>query len=89
MRKIVERMKREVAVYRLVLEDARTPRISKWLLGLTIAYALSPVDLIPDFIPLVGYLDDVILVPVLFWLALRLIPNEVIVECRNKAVTRQ
>jgi uncharacterized membrane protein YkvA (DUF1232 family) len=79
------RIKLEIRAYRLVLQDRRTPRLGKWLLGLAIGYAVSPIDLIPDFIPIVGQLDDVIIVPVLLWLALRLIPQDVLKECRQKA----
>ena len=50
-----------------------------------VAYALSPVDLIPDFIPVLGYVDDVILLPVLIWLAVRLLPSGVLLECRAQA----
>ena len=79
------RIKLEIKAYRLVLQDRRTPRLGKWLLGMAIGYAVSPIDLIPDFIPIVGHLDDVIIVPVLLWLALRLIPQDVLKECRQKA----
>ena len=50
-----------------------------------VAYALSPIDLIPDFIPVLGYVDDVLLLPGLIWLAIRLLPTEVLVECRGQA----
>lgn len=53
--------------------------------GLVVAYALSPVDLIPDFIPVLGYLDEVVLLPVLIWLTVRLIPPDVLDESRRKA----
>ena len=55
-------------------------------LGLfVVAYALSPIDLIPDFVPVLGYVDDVILLPGLIWLAIRLIPAPVLAECREQA----
>lgn len=79
------RFRRELTVYRLAMRHPRTPRASRLLLGAAIAYALSPVDLIPDFIPVVGHLDDLLVVPLLVWLALRLIPRDVIDECRQRA----
>jgi len=68
-----------------VLKDRRTPRLAKFLLGLAIGYALSPVDLIPDFLPVLGYLDDIVLVPALVLLALKMVPREVIEDCRARA----
>ena len=59
--------------------------IAKIFAGITVAYALSPIDLIPDFIPVLGYLDDVVLLPVLVALTLRFIPKEVLEENRQKA----
>jgi uncharacterized membrane protein YkvA (DUF1232 family) len=81
---VVEAFKREVKVYRLVLADRRTPWLARVFLGAAVAYALSPIDLIPDFIPVVGYLDDVVVVPGLVYLALRLVPREMVRECRAK-----
>jgi uncharacterized membrane protein YkvA (DUF1232 family) len=60
----------EVKVYRLVLKDPRTPKVGKWFLGIALAYAISPIDLIPDFISVFGYLDDAIILPLLFFIAL-------------------
>lgn len=84
----VARIRREVRVWLLVLKDPRTPRVSKWLLGAALAYLASPVDLVPDFIPVLGQLDDLLIVPGLVWLATRFIPHVVVAECRER-VCRQ
>ena len=78
-------LKRELQVYQLVLKDVRTPQPAKWLLGLAVGYALLPFDLIPDFIPVIGHLDDVIIVPLLVIIALKLVPAEVVADCRRRA----
>jgi len=68
----------------------RHPLTPTWLKGIclfVVAYALSPIDLIPDFIPVLGYLDDAILLPALIWLALRMLPPAVAHECREQAQT--
>lgn len=85
LRQLGRSLKRELRVYRLVLADRRTPLLAKGLLGLAVGYALLPVDLIPDFLPIIGHLDDAVIVPALVWGALRLIPREVVEECRQKA----
>ena len=79
---------RELAVYRRVLADARTPRAAKIFLGLAVGYLSMPFDLIPDFIPVLGHLDDVVIVPGLVYLALRFVPRELIAEHRTH-VTRE
>ena len=70
-------LKRNFPAVFLALKDKDTPISAKVLAGLTICYALSPVDLIPDFIPVLGYLDDLILLPALIALTVKLIPGEV------------
>lgn len=62
-----------------------TPVLAKVICIIAVAYALSPIDLIPDFIPVLGYLDDAILLPALIWLAVLLLPEHVIQECRGEA----
>lgn len=84
LKSIAKGFKRELLVYRLVLKDQRTPWMAKLFLGLAVGYALSPFDLIPDFIPILGQLDDVIIVPVLVIVAVKMIPKAVIEECRMK-----
>ncbi len=74
--------KRELAFYRAVAAHSQTPRSAKWLLGAAIGYALLPFDLIPDFLPVIGHLDDAILIPALIYLALKRVPKAVTQECR-------
>lgn len=78
-------LKRELKAYRRMLGHPRTPRMAKLLLALAVGYLLLPFDLIPDFIPLIGQLDDMIIVPALVLIALKMIPKEVIEECRMTA----
>jgi uncharacterized membrane protein YkvA (DUF1232 family) len=78
-------LKRDVKAIYLASRDARVPWYSKALAGAVAAYALSPIDLIPDFIPVLGYLDDLIVVPLGVALVVRLIPPEVMEEYRIRA----
>ena len=78
-------LKTEVYALYLAYRDPRTPWHARLLAGIVVAYAFSPIDLIPDFIPVLGYLDDLLLVPLGVWLALKLIPPEVLAESRLKA----
>ena len=77
--------KADVLALYLVARDPRTPWLAKAMIAGVVAYALSPVDLIPDFIPVIGYLDDLILIPLGVALAIRLTPHEIIEECREAA----
>ena len=73
---------------RLAARDPRVPWYAKLLAGLVAAYALSPIDLIPDFIPVLGYLDDLLIVPAGIWLSIRLIPPAVFAQLRAAAQDR-
>ncbi len=84
LRDTAARLKTELAVYRLVIKHPHTPLLAKMLLWLAVAYALLPFDLIPDFIPVIGHLDDLVIVPGLVVLALWLIPKDVVAECRRE-----
>jgi uncharacterized membrane protein YkvA (DUF1232 family) len=78
-------LKDELRILRLAVADPRVPWYAKALAAAVVGYALSPVDLIPDFIPVLGWLDDLILVPAGFWLAVKMIPPEVWEDCRHRA----
>lgn len=80
------KLKRETLVLYLVYKDPRVARWKRLFLALVIGYALSPIDLVPDFIPVLGYLDDLVLVPLGIRIALKLIPPEIIAECRKKVM---
>jgi uncharacterized membrane protein YkvA (DUF1232 family) len=81
-------LKRDVVALWLAARDPRVPVAAKMLAGFVTAYALSPIDLIPDFIPVLGYLDDLIIVPLGIWLALRLIAPDLMAEFRAAATDR-
>ena len=88
LRHWARRIKRDGVTLWFAGRHPRTPWHAKALGMFVVAYALSPVDLIPDFIPVLGYVDDVILLPVLIWLAVRLLPSGVLLECRAQADER-
>lgn len=79
------RIKRDAVMLWFARRHPDTPFFAKALCFLAVAYALSPIDLIPDFIPVLGYLDDALLLPALIWLAVRLLPTHVIDSCRTQA----
>jgi uncharacterized membrane protein YkvA (DUF1232 family) len=84
LRDTAAKIKQEFAVYRRVLKHPETPLPAKILLGLAIGYILLPFDLIPDFIPVIGHLDDLVIVPALVYAALRLIPPDLVETCRQE-----
>ena len=91
LEKIISRarsLKREALAVYLAAKDPRTPLYAKALIFFVVAHTFSPIDLIPDFIPVLGYLDDLIITPVGLWLALRLIPAEVLAEARVRAAAQ-
>ena len=80
-----KKLKRDVPAVFLALKERETPLFAKIMAAVTVAYALSPIDLIPDFIPVLGYLDDVLLLPALIALAIKLIPKEVWKRCQAES----
>ena len=78
-------IKNDIPAVFLALKEKETPVLAKIFAAITVAYALSPIDLIPDFIPLLGYIDDLILLPALIMLTLKLIPKKVLQKCRQKS----
>jgi uncharacterized membrane protein YkvA (DUF1232 family) len=82
-------LKRDVVALWLAARDPRVPWHAKALAGAVAAYALSPIDVIPDFIPVLGYLDDLLIVPAGIWLVVRLIPAPLMAELRAEATRRE
>jgi uncharacterized membrane protein YkvA (DUF1232 family) len=78
-------LKKEIYALTIAARDPRVPWYAKVFLGLVLAYAFSPIDLIPDFIPVLGYLDDLILIPLGITLALKMIPAQVMQDARKQA----
>ena len=74
LKEIARTLRQHLDLYTALYQDPRTPRLARYLLGAALAYAAMPFDLIPDFLPVIGHLDDVIIVPGLIFLAVRLIP---------------
>jgi uncharacterized membrane protein YkvA (DUF1232 family) len=88
LRRRAKRLKRQLWAIYLAFKDPATPFLAKAVIISAIAYAASPIDLIPDFIPVLGQLDDLVIVPALVALALRLVPPEVAARCRREAWRR-
>jgi len=79
------RMKRDTLALYLARREPRVPRLAKVMAMATAAYAMSPIDLIPDFIPVLGYIDELIILPLFIYLTIRLIPPDIMVELRAQA----
>lgn len=80
-----KKLKTDIPALFLAIKDKDTPIIAKVVAGITVAYSLSPVDLVPDFIPVLGYLDDIILLPMLVALTIKFIPKDVLERNRKQA----
>lgn len=80
-----KKLKTDIPAVFIAMKKKETPVIAKILAGLTVTYALSPLDLIPDFIPVLGYIDDIILLPALVALTIRMIPSDIFDICRKEA----
>ena len=80
-----KKLKTDIPAVFLALKKKETPVLAKIFAGATIIYALSPIDLVPDFIPVLGYLDDLIILPALVALTVKLIPHEVFEQCRSES----
>ncbi len=80
-----KKLKTDIPAIFIALKEKDTPIFAKILAGITIGYALSPIDLIPDFIPVLGYLDDIIILPILVMWTIALIPDEVMDRCREQS----
>ena len=85
LRRWAKNLKRQTMVLWFCHQHPQTPWLPKWISVFVVAYALSPIDLIPDFIPVLGYLDDVIILPLGILLAIRLMPLYVLEACQLKA----
>ena len=83
MKQLASKLKTEFAFYRRLQKHPQTPKLAKALLWLAIGYVLMPFDLIPDFLPVIGQLDELVIIPMLLYFALKLTPPEIILACRN------
>ena len=80
-----KKLKTEIPAIFLALKDKRTPWDSKIIAAVIVMYALSPIDFIPDFIPFLGYLDDVVILPILIAWCIKSIPSQVLADCRSRS----
>jgi uncharacterized membrane protein YkvA (DUF1232 family) len=85
----IKQLKNEINVLKIAYIDKRTPLYAKLLIGLTVGYLLSPIDLIPDFIPILGLLDDLIIVPFLISISIKVIPTIILHDARLKYKSEQ
>ncbi len=81
-----KKLKVDIPAVFIALKKKETPFLAKLFAAITIVYALSPIDLIPDFIPILGYIDDLIILPLFIALTIKFIPNELFEKCREEAI---
>lgn len=86
LKQIAARLKAEFLFYQRLQKHPQTPKLAKALLWLAIAYVLMPFDLIPDFIPVIGQLDELVIIPFLLYVALKLTPADIVAECKAEPV---
>ena len=85
-RRSADQLRLDAVAAWLMMRDSRTPWIARVVSGMAVAYAFSPIDLIPDFVPVLGIIDDAIVIPFLLWVAFTLVPAEVQEDCRRRAI---
>ncbi len=88
LKRKVKKLKQKILILYYAYQNPRLKLFPKLIIILTIAYALSPIDLIPDFIPILGYLDDLIIIPALITLSIKLIPKKIMIEATEKAINK-
>lgn len=86
LKSIAAKLKSEFEFYKRLQAHPKTPKLAKALLWLAIAYVLMPFDLIPDFLPIIGQLDELVIIPILLYCALKLTPQDIIAGCRIEVI---
>jgi uncharacterized membrane protein YkvA (DUF1232 family) len=86
LKKISKNLRKQVKMYKFVIKDKRTPILAKILLWIALGYLMLPFDIVPDFIPFFGQLDDLIIIPLLVYFALKLIPRNIIDEYKIESL---
>lgn len=88
LKQSARKLKKEIKVLSVVYRDPRTPWYARFFIAAILAYSLSPIDLIPDFIPVLGYVDDLILIPLGIFLAIKMVPGEIFTEAHQVVSAR-
>ena len=89
LKQLASKFKAEFEFYRRIQQHPQTPKLAKALLWLAIGYVLMPFDLIPDFLPVIGQLDELVIIPLLLYLAIKLTPPEIVADCRYNSEGKQ